>query len=536
MTDAIHDSLILGAGPAGLQLAYFLARRGRDYLVLEATDRAGAFFQRYPRHGKLISINKTHTGTDDPDVNLRFDWNSLLCDDPTLRFRHYSQDYFPDAARMQAYLADFAARYRLDIRYDARATEVTRERGMFVVRDVHGRRFAGRRLIVATGLWTPNLPAIPGAERCETYATCSVDPADFVNQRVLIVGKGNSAFETADRLMGAAATIHLCSPTPVTLAWESHFVGNVRAVNAGFIDTYQLKAQNALIDATVDAIEHDGRRYRVHLTYSHARGQRTIIPYDRVILCTGFRFDAGIFAEGCRPALTIHDRFPAQTSAWESTNVRDLYFAGTLMQACDYRRTMSGFVHGFRHNVAALARVLDARYQHEPWPHRVLEPTPRTVMRHVMDRLNRAPGLFLQPGFLADVLVVPASGGAPARYYEDVRCDYVRDGGLGRLEHHYLITLEYGHFRGRPLAAERDPDPMRGDGAPYLHPVIRRYQRDTLVAEHHVQDDLENQWRLDVYVEPVMAFMEAQLAGALLPHRAPIACRERERVPLLAYA
>jgi len=535
MTDTIHDSLILGAGPAGLQLAYFLAKRKRDYLVLEATDRAGAFFQRYPRHGKLISINKVHTGSDDPDINLRFDWNSLLCDDPGLRFARYSQDYFPDAAKMQEYLADFAARFRLDIQYDARAAHVTRERDAFVVRDVHGRRFAGRRLIVATGLWTPNVPAIPGAELCETYATCSVDPAGFVNQRVLIVGKGNSAFETAQRLTGTAATIHVCSPNPVRLAWESHFVGNLRAVNAAFIDTYQLKAQNALIDATVDAIERDGRGYRVHLTYSHARGQRTIIPYDRVILCTGFRFDDSIFAESCRPALTINDRFPAQTSAWESTNVQDLYFAGTLMQACDYRRTMSGFVHGFRHNVAALARVLEERYERQPWPHVTIEPTAGSVMRHVMDRMNRAPSLFLQPGFLVDVLVVPTSGG-PARYYEDIRRDYVRDGSLGRHEHYYLVTLEYGHFRGNPLAIDRDPDPAKGHEAPYLHPVIRRYRRDTLVAEHHLQDDLESKWSLDVYVEPALAFMEAQLAGATASHAALSPHRERDTVPLLAYA
>jgi len=436
---------------------------------------------------------------------------------------------------MQEYLADFAARYSLDIRYDARAAHVTREDDVFLVRDVHGRRFAGRRLVVATGLWTPYVPAIPGAERCESYTTCSVDPADFVDQRVLIIGKGNSAFETADRLTSAAATIHVCSPHPLKLAWESHFVGNLRAVNAGFIDTYQLKAQNAVIDATVDAVEHDGRRYRVHMTYAHARGQRTIIPYDRVILCTGFRFDGSIFAGDCRPALAINDRFPAQTSAWESTNVRDLYFAGTLMQACDYRRTMSGFIHGFRHNVAALAQVLEARYHQQPWPHVAVEPTPHAIMRHVMDRLNRAPGLFLQPGFLADVLVMGASG-EPARYYEDVRRDYVRESPLGRHDHYYVITLEYGHFRGSTLAVERDPDPAKGSEAPYLHPVIRRYRGETLVAEHHVQDDLENQWHLDVYVEPAMAFMEAQLAGDTALRRATTPHRERESVPLLAYA
>jgi len=30
------DYLVIGAGPAGLQLGYFFARAGRDYQILEA--------------------------------------------------------------------------------------------------------------------------------------------------------------------------------------------------------------------------------------------------------------------------------------------------------------------------------------------------------------------------------------------------------------------------------------------------------------------------------------------------------------------
>ncbi|HYO13170.1 MAG TPA: FAD-dependent monooxygenase, partial [Thermoanaerobaculia bacterium] len=40
-----HTYLILGAGPAGLQLGYFLGRAGRDYLILEAGE-PGEFFRR----------------------------------------------------------------------------------------------------------------------------------------------------------------------------------------------------------------------------------------------------------------------------------------------------------------------------------------------------------------------------------------------------------------------------------------------------------------------------------------------------------
>ncbi len=69
--------IIIGAGPAGLQLAYFLEKKGRDYLVLDRGKVPGNFFENNPRHRKLISINKVYTGKDNPDANLRWDWNSL---------------------------------------------------------------------------------------------------------------------------------------------------------------------------------------------------------------------------------------------------------------------------------------------------------------------------------------------------------------------------------------------------------------------------------------------------------------------------
>ena len=128
MTDTTTtDYLILGAGPAGLQLAYFLQQAGVDYVVLEASDHVGAFFSHYPRHRTLLSINKRATGRDDPEFNLRHDWNSLICDDPTLRLTEMTADYFPSADSLVDYLGRFAAAYALRIHFERRVGQVARE-------------------------------------------------------------------------------------------------------------------------------------------------------------------------------------------------------------------------------------------------------------------------------------------------------------------------------------------------------------------------------------------------------------------------
>jgi len=102
-TKAEFEYLIIGAGPAGLQMAYFLEKSDRNYLILEAGESAGSSFNKFPRHGKLISINKVYTGYEDPEINLRWDWNSLLSDSEAMLFKNYSKRYFP-AAKSQRYV------------------------------------------------------------------------------------------------------------------------------------------------------------------------------------------------------------------------------------------------------------------------------------------------------------------------------------------------------------------------------------------------------------------------------------------------
>lgn len=510
------EYLVIGAGPAGLQLGHFLERAGRDYLILEAGNAPGTFYKTFPRHRRLISINKRHTGWDDPELNLRVDWNSLLSEQGHPPFTGYTPRYFPAADDMVRYLANFAEAHRLRVRYGVHVSRISRG-GRFIVRDQSGVAYHAERLIVATGVSQPYIPSIPGIESAELYSTVSVDPRDFTGQRVLVIGKGNSAFETADNLVETAAVIHVAGPSSIRMAWRSHYVGHLRAVNNNLLDTYQLKSQNALIDGTIDRIERRDGSYVVTTRFVRSNEAKKELRYDRVIVCTGFRFDPSIFDETCRPALTLRDRFPAQTPEWASVNVPDLYFAGTLMQVRDFKQSTCGFIHGFRYAVRALHRMLERRYHQAPWPHRRLPAAPDALTRAVIERVNRTSALWQLFGFMCD-LIVPGRDGE-ARFYEELPVDYVHEGELGAADSYFTVTLEYGpnHDLHDPFdvsvgrIAQTVAD-AAGESR-YLHPVIRHYRRHVLVAEHHVTENLENEWDGAVHREPLRAFFAQTLAA-----------------------
>jgi thioredoxin reductase len=496
----LYDYLIVGAGPAGLQLGYFLQKAGHRFLLLEQADHAGSFYDVLPRHGQMISINKRYTGYEHPETKLRYDWNSLLCDDSHLVMTNYSTRYFPHNNEYLHYLGDFARHYDLPTRYSTQVVHITKNEESFLLDDQHGNRYRGKRLIMATGIaGTPYYPAVPGIKLGTHYLYCSLDPSGYTDQRVLIIGKGNAAFEMANSLLASARIIHICSPTSMKLAWETHFMGHVRTVNTEFIDTYYLKGQNGLLDARIERLERRPEGIVAYLTYSHADGQTMQLVYDRIILCTGFRFDDTVFDESCRPAPFRNGKLPAMTHEWESTNVPHLYFAGTLMQMRDFQKTMSSVVHGFRFNILFLSRLLAQKYHGQPLPYTHLQLDAFELTQQIIMRVSTAAALFLQPDFLGDLLVIDRQQNR-AQYYENVSLDYVRSRQHEPDEEYYTISLSYGAYDGNPRHPVRDPNPDHASNDIYIHPIIRYYRGNHIVSEQHLAENLENNWRPDHFM------------------------------------
>ena len=61
------------------------------------------------------------------------------------------------------------------------------------------------------------------------------------------------------------------------------------------------------------------------------------IEYDIVIRCTGFKFDDTIFDISCKPEI-YNNKIPILKGNYESKNIKNLFFGGTLTQFLDYKK------------------------------------------------------------------------------------------------------------------------------------------------------------------------------------------------------
>ncbi|XP_068575245.1 FAD-dependent oxidoreductase domain-containing protein 2 isoform X2 [Cebidichthys violaceus] len=564
-----YDYCVLGAGPSGLQMGYFLSKAKRDYVILERNSGPGSFFNKYPRHRKLISINKIYTGSQNREFNMRHDWNSLLSDRPDLLLKRVSREFFPPADTFPVYLSMFEKELGLRVRYGVDVGRIRAARSpegrSYILTDQHASDYKCRVLLVASGLWVPQRVEFVGSDLVEGYESISTDPEDYKDQAVLILGKGNSAFETAQNISGRAKLVHMLSSNPVRLAWQTHYVGDLRALNNELLDTYQLKSLDGLAEIPLDKIaitqlKEQGRRrsgakrkekkgqfyvtLKKYLQHQEEKNASDVTgeetpgyhidnfsmrkPYDRVISCLGFRFNFSIFDSSARPMNSDNakGRLPRLTAWYEGENTPGLFVLGTAAHSRDYRSSAGGFVHGFRYTVRSVHRVLEQRYHSNPWQSTKLSTA--HLQSWILKRINEASGPYQMFEVLGDVILLRGS-----------HCEYVEEFTLQALpqfsslsghevSNHGLIVLvmQYGKRKVDYLGQGRAyTEWTRAWKSNFLHPVL--YYYDQLPTEeemklrpsgwplprpkaiHHVVEDFLTEWGTPIsHIQPLRRFLE----------------------------
>lgn len=194
---SIRESVVIGAGQAGLSTSFHLRRLGIDHVVLDANDAPGGAWQH---RWDALTMKDVHGVAELPEAKAP------------------ARDGRRANTAVPASFADYERDYDLPVIRPVHVDLVTDDAGILVVH-AGEREWRTRTLVNATGTWTqPFLPHYPGMETFLGEQLHTVDypgPAHFLGKRVLVVGGGASAVQFLGALAPLTDTLWVTRREPV---------------------------------------------------------------------------------------------------------------------------------------------------------------------------------------------------------------------------------------------------------------------------------------------------------------------------------
>lgn len=342
--------IVIGAGPAGLSVAYELIRRGVEPLVLESGSTPGASFAAFPRNIFFGPwLNNLLPGSN-------IDWAWLLKRSTQPAYTRYLQDY--------------AHQNRLGVKTDVRVEKVTRTESGFTL-DTSKGSFSAPLLVNATGYWSrPYVPPFEGLQSTSIpfiHVSRYRDPAtvrELIGSnrgRVLVVGKRLSAGETMTELHRAGFEVSLSFRGPLVIG-PSVMLEALLSPVQWIVERINV-AMRRKIDSFPPMAGGESRR----LLQSGAVAQYAAparFNSHSVVFEDGREasFDLVIFATGYKPALdhlsgvlpSVDNEPPVRSM--ESTECPGLFFLGLNGQRTYRSRFLRGIVEDSRYLAELVAR------------------------------------------------------------------------------------------------------------------------------------------------------------------------------------
>jgi len=187
------DTVVVGAGQAGLATSYFLTQHGRDHLVLEGGEVAETWRSR---RWDGFYLNT-------PNWSLTLPGGEYAGDDP---------DAFAALAEVVGYLEEYASSFEAPVRERVRVDSLRRTDDEYVLvgADLH---LSAKNVVVATGAFQQPRPRVPGTESADVELQLTTSeyrrPGELPDGAVLVVGGGQSGCQITDELLTAGRDVVL---------------------------------------------------------------------------------------------------------------------------------------------------------------------------------------------------------------------------------------------------------------------------------------------------------------------------------------
>lgn len=273
------NTIIIGAGQAGLAAGYFLKKEGLDFLILEATDIGGSWSAYY----------------ESLQLFTPAEYSSL----PGLPFSGDPERY-PTRDEMTGYLQKYAAHFALPVKKNTQVERVEKHGDVFVLETSNG-TYQSQSVVVAAGPFNePHIPTLPGVGDFIGITLHSHEyknTEQFLGKRVVVVGRGASAVQIATELAEVADTT-LAVTRPVKFIprsilgkditfWSKYTIDLVKTPMKGstVIDTHSKKYKEALNKNQPPQKEMFSAFYKDGVVWADGTKE----PFDVVIFGTGYK-------------------------------------------------------------------------------------------------------------------------------------------------------------------------------------------------------------------------------------------------------
>lgn len=183
--EPVEPAIVVGAGAAGLAVAHALMNAGVPTAILEKESRLAEPWHR--RHRQL-------------HLNTHRDLSSL----PGLAYPQ-GTPAFPHKTVVIRHMNDFREENRLPVQFGVAVEEIVFKGDHWALLTSAGLRLA-RHVVIATGRdrqpFIPEWKGMTGFAGRIIHAADFGDARDYAGKKVLVVGAGNSGFDTLNHLAG----------------------------------------------------------------------------------------------------------------------------------------------------------------------------------------------------------------------------------------------------------------------------------------------------------------------------------------------
>ncbi len=314
------EVIIIGGGPAGLKAAEIAKQKKLDYVVLEKGKPGQAWADLRP---DMLMLS--------PCLPQR-DWTSLSTKLPIWKMD--VQRPYCTAQQFAKYLEAYCDFFQLDVQTHQPAMDVERTNdGQYVVQ-TKTHEYSAPVLMVGTGIFgNPYFPDIPGIKNNPhvMHAHSYRNKMDFKNQRVLIVGGGNSAAETAIDLVGYSL-VYLITRDELKFFSDTKKLYHIRGV-------YESYLQELI---SMEIIRYKAYQQITHIEENVVHFRNWQLEVDKVIFATGYHGDLKVL-NNFKPRVNRRN-FPEVTESGESIQYPRLFFVGPLFSQSMSTNVIHGFV------------------------------------------------------------------------------------------------------------------------------------------------------------------------------------------------